>query len=74
MRYVKKVGQITLEERQKKVYRYIEKKRRRHYAKKVGYECRKRVADNRIRVKGRFISKEEAAKLLRQQECENGAT
>jgi hypothetical protein len=61
--YVKQVGGISIEERREKIRRYIEKKRRRNYAKKVGYACRKRVADSRMRVKGRFISKDEAARI-----------
>ena len=54
---VKQVGTCTLEERRFKIYRYLEKRRRRSFKKKVDYVCRKKVADNRIRIKGRFVSK-----------------
>lgn len=50
---------ITRQERDRKILRYLEKKRKRVYSKRISYDCRKRVADNRQRVKGRFISKKE---------------
>jgi len=31
--------------------------------KKIFYDCRKRVADQRIRIKGRFISKNDTEKI-----------
>ena len=65
--FVKKVGTLSLEERKQKIYRYLEKKRRRNYAKRVGYVCRKRVADSRMRVKGRFISKSESESMAKQE-------
>ena len=64
--FVKKVGTLSLDERKQKIYRYLEKKRRRNYAKRVGYACRKRVADSRMRVKGRFISKSESEKIKKE--------
>lgn len=42
-------------ERSLKIERYKNKKR--NWAKKIAYDCRKRVADTRLRIKGRFISK-----------------
>ncbi|CAG9316525.1 unnamed protein product [Blepharisma stoltei] len=59
----KKIGLITAEERKLKVQRYLEKRKKRTFKKIVTYECRKRVADSRIRVKGRFITKEQAEML-----------
>jgi len=50
---------ISRQERDRKILRYLEKKRKRVYVKRISYDCRKRVADNRQRVKGRFISKKE---------------
>ncbi|KRW99733.1 hypothetical protein PPERSA_07810 [Pseudocohnilembus persalinus] len=41
--------------RQEKIQKYKNKKR--NWQRTVSYDCRKRVADNRLRVKGRFISK-----------------
>lgn len=43
---------------------YLEKRRRRSFAKKVAYDCRKKVADQRIRVKGRFVTRSQALTLL----------
>lgn len=42
-------------ERSLKIEKYKNKKR--SWAKKISYDCRKRVADTRLRIKGRFISK-----------------
>jgi len=42
-------------ERNLKIERYKNKKR--NWNKKIAYDCRKRVADTRLRIKGRFISK-----------------
>jgi late competence protein required for DNA uptake (superfamily II DNA/RNA helicase) len=39
------------------------KKQRRVYEKKVQYESRKRVADNRPRFKGRFVSEDQETEL-----------
>lgn len=47
---------LTREERQEKIKKYLAKKRRRKWGE-INYICRKKVADNRVRVKGRFISK-----------------
>lgn len=55
--HVKPVGTLSVEERRRKIDRYLEKRSRRNYHKKVWYACRKRVADARIRVKGRFVPK-----------------
>lgn len=48
---------LSLTSRKAKIDRYLQKRARRCYAKKVAYQCRKTVADNRIRVKGRFVTK-----------------
>ena len=56
---IKKIGPLTTEEREMKIQKYLNKKKRRSYEKKISYLCRKKVADNRIRVKGRFVKKEE---------------
>lgn len=57
------VGPLSPEARRLKIQRYREKKARRNFAKKIAYQCRKTVADNRVRVKGRFITKVLAEKL-----------
>lgn len=40
------------------------KKSRRVWNKKINYDCRKKVADSRLRVKGKFVTKEQACNLL----------
>lgn len=46
----------TREERLLRIARYLEKKQRRVWKKNVKYDCRKRLAEGRPRVKGRFVS------------------
>lgn len=58
-----KVGTLTYEERQIKINRYREKKKKRVWSKKINYNCRKKVAENRLRIKGRFVTKEQAVVL-----------
>jgi len=53
----RQVGLISVEERQAKIERYLEKRKRRLWGKRISYDCRKRVADGRLRFKGRFIAK-----------------
>lgn len=60
---VKQIGSLTPEERYNKIKRYKEKRERRVWSKKINYGCRKRVADNRLRIKGRFVTKEQAKAL-----------
>jgi hypothetical protein len=59
----KQIGTLPSEERAKKIQKYLEKKRQRNWHKKIHYSCRKKVADQRVRVKGRFISKQQALSL-----------
>lgn len=42
-------------DRNQKIEKYKSKKR--NWKKKISYDCRKKVADTRLRIKGRFISK-----------------
>ena len=42
----------------------MEKKRRRVWKKKVNYDCRKKVADGRLRIKGKFVTYEQAREQL----------
>lgn len=53
----KQIGLISIAERQAKIQRYLDKRARRCWNRKISYDCRKRVADGRLRVKGRFVSK-----------------
>lgn len=50
----------------RKIKRYLLKRDNRQWEKKVSYDCRKKVADKRMRIKGRFIKKEDQQQLIKQ--------
>lgn len=54
-----RVGAYTKEERQVIIAKFRAKKMRRVWRKQIKYDCRKRLADTRPRVKGRFVSRKE---------------
>jgi hypothetical protein len=54
------IGPLTEEQRRQKVLNYLDKKRRKADMKKFSYTCRKQVAEKRLRIKGRFVTKEQA--------------
>jgi hypothetical protein len=58
-----RIGIYTPSERAAIISRYQGKRTRRVWNKKIRYNCRKNLADRRLRVKGRFVKKEEQAKL-----------
>ena len=60
----KVIGTLTRKERKEKVRRYIEKRKKRIWEKKVNYACRKRVAERRLRIQGKFVARDAAAALL----------
>mmetsp|Transcript_3726 Transcript_3726/g.3499 ORF Transcript_3726/g.3499 Transcript_3726/m.3499 type:complete len:162 (+) Transcript_3726:60-545(+) len=60
---LKRIGALTPEERKLKILKFQEKKKRRHWGKKINYNCRKQVADKRLRVKGRFIANTQATPM-----------
>jgi hypothetical protein len=51
---VKMIGKMTMEERKKRIAKYMDKRTRRRWGRKVEYECRKKLAVQRVRVNGRF--------------------
>lgn len=52
------VGRLSPKEREAKLERYRQKRARRHFGKKIRYQCRKKLADTRPRFKGRFCKEE----------------
>lgn len=58
------IGPLSLSERAQRVLAFWDRKRRKSFKKKVNYVKRKRVADNKLRIKGRFITPEQAIKVL----------
>ena len=58
------IGGLIFEKRRIKLLRYLDKKKRRVWRKKVSYDCRKKVADGRLRIKGKFVTIEQAREQL----------
>ena len=58
------IGTLSVSERQKKIQRYLEKKKKRTWVKRIHYDCRKKVADNRLRIKGRFVTRNKAFDII----------
>lgn len=54
-----RVGAYSREERQIRINRFRDKKKKRVWRKQIKYDCRKRLADTRPRIKGRFVSRKE---------------
>lgn len=59
------VGAYSPESRRKRIEKFLEKRKHRVWTKKVKYDVRKNFADSRLRVKGRFVRKEDE-ELLRE--------
>lgn len=57
-----------------KIVKYREKREKRNSEKKVSYDCRKITAENRLRIKGRFIRKEDQHELMKQLLSDNKIT
>lgn len=53
------IGAYSPEERRERIARFHEKRARRVWKKRVTYSTRKNIANKRMRIKGRFIKKEE---------------
>lgn len=53
------IGAYSPEERRRRIEKFLDKRTRRVWTKKVKYDVRKNFADSRVRVKGRFVKKED---------------
>ena len=53
------IGRLTYAERQIKLQHFRAKRLRRVWTRRINYDCRKKVADGRVRYKGRFVKKED---------------
>mmetsp|Transcript_58091 Transcript_58091/g.126327 ORF Transcript_58091/g.126327 Transcript_58091/m.126327 type:complete len:227 (-) Transcript_58091:14-694(-) len=53
------IGAYSPEARRERIERFVEKRKKRVWTKKVKYDVRKNFADSRLRVKGRFVKKED---------------
>ena len=58
------IGPLTIAERHQRILKFIHKKHNKNAAKKFTYECRKQVAEKRLRIKGRFVTKQQAFQIL----------
>ena len=54
------IGTLTKNERKRKIDNYLAKKKNRIWTKRINYDCRKMVADKRLRFKGRFVKQGKA--------------
>ena len=62
-----RIGIYTRAERAAILSRFNDKRARRIWRKKIRYNCRKSLADSRLRVKGRFVKRSEQEQLGRRQ-------
>lgn len=61
-----RIGIYTPAERAAIIERFQRKRSRRVWNKKIRYNCRKSLADRRLRVKGRFVKRSEQEQLERE--------
>lgn len=64
-----RIGIYTPQERAAIIARFNEKRSHRNWNKKIRYNCRKSLADRRLRVKGRFVKRSEQEQLRKDLEA-----
>ncbi|XP_047337903.1 two-component response regulator-like APRR3 [Impatiens glandulifera] len=57
-------GRYTAEERRERIHRYRAKRAQRNFNKTIKYACRKTLADNRPRIRGRFARNDEPSEMI----------
>jgi hypothetical protein len=60
-----RIGIYTPAERYAIIAKYMRKRNRRVWNKKIRYNCRKSLADRRLRIKGRFVKRSEQDQLAK---------
>lgn len=68
-----RIGIYTPAERAAIISKFKGKRSRRVWNKKIRYNCRKNLADRRLRVKGRFVKRSEQEQLAKQLAAEKEA-
>jgi hypothetical protein len=63
-----RIGIYTPQERAAIIERYNTKRAHRNWNKKIRYNCRKSLADRRLRVKGRFVKRSIEVNLPQQED------
>lgn len=58
-----KVGRYSAEERKERISKYRAKRNQRNFNKTIKYACRKTLADNRPRIRGRFARNDETGEI-----------
>ena len=58
-----RIGIYSPEARKKRLDRFFEKKKHRVWKRNIKYDVRKNFADSRVRVKGRFVRKDEEIQI-----------
>ncbi|XP_010533642.1 PREDICTED: uncharacterized protein LOC104809375 [Tarenaya hassleriana] len=58
-----KVGRYSAEERRERISKYRAKRTQRNFTKTIKYGCRKTLADNRARIRGRFARNDEVVEI-----------
>lgn len=53
------IGAYSPDARRARIEKFLEKRNRRVWTRKVKYDVRKNFADSRLRIKGRFVKKED---------------
>ncbi|XP_050226946.1 uncharacterized protein LOC126676723 [Mercurialis annua] len=58
-----RVGKYSAEERKDRISKYKAKRNQRNFTKTIKYACRKTLADNRPRIRGRFARNDETGEI-----------